>query len=355
MENNIEKAVVSKTSRDARYELIRVLSIMLVLMVHTNSTYTNPNTFFTNGSLIRESISAFLFCCNGLFFILSGKFALTFDETKSSYKDYYFKKVVYLLLPMILYMALETLAYTITHSTGDFFKSLFYNVTDKFTHRHYWFMFTIMFDLMVAPVFAKAFKSMPDKIMHVFFAIGIIHLALFSFGPLISGWFAYESPFGNFHFFFFLGGIIERIIKYFGKKKLIVVGIICFILARIQVVKLGYSQFSNDFSPFYLFSVIALWIIICETYNLIGQKGDKIILFLGKYSFPIYLIHYMLLEYMASEKWKSIITDYPLYIFVTFISLLFLSLLSAIIIDKLFLQYVQKGLKSGYTKLTKKA
>ncbi|MBE6326995.1 MAG: acyltransferase [Bacteroidales bacterium] len=355
MENNVENIVLQKSKRDARYELIRVLSIMLVLLVHVNSSYTNQDSFFVSGSVIREFISATFLCCNGLFFILSGKFALNFDETKSSYRDYYFKKLVYLLLPMLLYMAIETLAYTIIDSTGNFAESLFHNVTSRFTHKHYWFLFTIMFDLMVAPVFAKAFRNMPDKIMLIFFALGIIHLTFFSFGPLISGWFAYESPFSNFHFHFFLGGIIDRVINYFGKKRLIVIGLICFILLRVQVMKLGYADFIYDFSPFYLFFVLATWIIFCEIYNLIGQKSDKVILFLGKYSFPVYLIHYMLLAALTSEKWKSMFTDYPFYILITFVCLFAISLLSSVIIDKLFLQHVQKGLNWGYKKLRNQA
>lgn len=356
MENNVQTTVIQKSKRDARYELVRVLSIMLVLLVHVNATYVNQESFFANGSLVRESFSSTFLLCNGLFFILSGKFALTFDENRHSYRDYYFKKVIYLLLPMFLYMAIETIAYAIyTQNTSDLGKTFFYNITDRFTHRHYWFMFTIVFDLMLAPIFAKAFREMSDKVMVIFFAIGLIHLTLFSFGPLISGWFAYESPFGNFHFYFFLGGVIDRVIKYFGKKKLIVIGLICFVFARIQVIKLGYAQFINDFSPFYLFEVIALWIIICEVYNVTGQKGDKVIIFLGKYSFPVYLIHYMLLEFLAKDNWKTIFTDYPLYVFVTFIVLFIISLIASIIIDKLFLQFVQKGLQNVYSKLTKKS
>ena len=83
--------VLQKSKRDAQYELIRVIANMLVLLVHIDLTYVYSDSFFGTGSLVREIISAIFFSCNGLFFILSGKFAFNFDETKYSYKDYYFK------------------------------------------------------------------------------------------------------------------------------------------------------------------------------------------------------------------------------------------------------------------------
>ncbi|MBP5705239.1 MAG: hypothetical protein J6X12_11190, partial [Paludibacteraceae bacterium] len=71
--------------------------------------------------------------------------------------------------------------------------------------------------------------------------------------------------------------------------------------------------------------------------------------------FPVYLIHYMLLAALTSEKWKSMFTDYPFYILITFVCLFAISLLSSVIIDKLFLQHVQKGLNWGYKKLRNQA
>lgn len=351
MGNNVENTVLQKAKRDARYELIRMLSIMLVLLVHVDCIYVNETSFFNNGSFIRDIIASIFICCNGLFFILSGKFALNFDETKSSYRDYYFKKVVYLMLPWFLYMGIETIAYMVRVPDSEFSNSYFQNVTSRFSVRHFWFMFAIFFDLMVAPIFAKAFRNMSDKMAVLFFIIGVVHLALFAYGPLLYGWFSYDSPFSHFHFHFFLGGILDKVIKYFGKKKLIILGIICFFLGRIQATKLGYSDHTRDFAPFYLFSVIAVWILICEAYNIIGQKYDKIIIFLGKYSFPVYLIHMVVLDTIVHFGWMSVIKDYPIYIVVSFVIVISGSLIIAIIIDKLLLQHLQNVLKLGYTKL----
>jgi len=355
MGNNVENVVLQKSKRDARYELIRVLSIMLVLMVHVDCIYIVEDSFFAHGSLSREIVASIFICCNGLFFILSGKFALNFDENKSSYRDYYFKKLIYLLLPWFFYMGIETIAYAVRLPDCEFANSYWQNVTSKFSVRHYWFMFAIVFDLMFAPVFAKAFKSMSDRMVMVFFAIGVIHLTLFSYGPLLSGWFSYDSPFGQFHFHFFLGGILDRVIKIIGKKKLITIGLICFMLGRIHSVKLDYAQFTRDFSPFYLFTVIAAWIIICEIYNVIGQKYDKIIIFLGKYSFPVYLIHMVVLDSMVHLGWMKLIEIYPIYFVVTFVIVFSGSLLVAFIIDKLIMQHLQKGLNLAYSKLTGKS
>lgn len=352
--------VLQKSKRDAQYELIRVIANMLVLLVHIDLTYVYSDSFFGTGSLVREIISAIFFSCNGLFFILSGKFAFNFDETKYSYKDYYFKKIIYLVLPMLFYMTIDTLYYTITHNTDNFAKKLFTNVTNDYAIRHYWFMFTLLFDLMIVPIFAKTFRNMSDKMMMLFLALGILHLFIYFLSPLVSEKLKFEAPFDKFHFFFFLGGIIDRVINYFGKKRLLIVGLISFALGRILVVYIGYSHYSTSLSPLYLLSVVAIWIIICEIYKTIMSKSekfkqysDKTILFLGKCSFQIYLIHYLLLEILATETWKSMFTNYPAYILVSFICLFSASLILSRLIDFIILRPIQKGMNLGYMKLAK--
>lgn len=351
--------VLQKSQRDAQYELIRVIANMLVLLIHVDLTYSYQDSFFASGTLARNIIQTIFFCCNGLFFILSGKFAFTFDEAKCSYRDYYFKKVIYLVLPMLFYMTVDTVYYTITRNTGNFAKTLFVNVTNDFVIRHYWFMFALLFDLMVVPIFAKSFRNMSDKMMLLFLAIGFLHLTLYWVSPLVTEKLKFEAPFNKFHFFFFLGGILDRVIAYFGKKKLLIIGLISFVIGRILVVGVNYPYFSTDLCPLYLLSVISFWIIICEIYKLIGAKNEKIkhyndnvILFLGKCSFQVYLIHYLLLEILATEQWKAMFTDYPVYVLVSFVCLFFASLILSQIIDFLILGSIQKGLKLGYSKLT---
>ena len=88
--------------RDLSYEFIRVVSMILIILAHEIPNYL--------GQFSRLGVYTELVTNVGvtLFFMLSGKFALKLNlEDKHLYKKYYWKKVIGLIIPLLVYMAIK--------------------------------------------------------------------------------------------------------------------------------------------------------------------------------------------------------------------------------------------------------
>ena len=82
--------------RDVSYELIRVLAMLFIVFDHALNSYLAPD--------VTKFIEPFVAVGVTLFFMLSGKFAFRLNlEDKSLYKKYYWKKIIGLIIPMLVY------------------------------------------------------------------------------------------------------------------------------------------------------------------------------------------------------------------------------------------------------------
>ena len=75
--------------RNARYEFIRVVSMMSAVIVHASANIIGNSLVDT---LPGQLFATVLYFCNGLFFMISGKFALsssfrTMEDYLSTYKS----------------------------------------------------------------------------------------------------------------------------------------------------------------------------------------------------------------------------------------------------------------------------
>ena len=80
--------------RNVKYEFIRVIMSLFVICIHTQL----PDSI--NNKLLVNIILAFLFQCNGIFFMMSGKMHLHKKfETTNDYIKYYINKFVNIIIP----------------------------------------------------------------------------------------------------------------------------------------------------------------------------------------------------------------------------------------------------------------
>lgn len=81
--------------RVVRYDFMRVLMSLFVICVHTGFP-----SFISSNNLLNNSIRSFLVVCNGVFFMISGKFNLRKNfESKSDYYNYYTDKFISIIVP----------------------------------------------------------------------------------------------------------------------------------------------------------------------------------------------------------------------------------------------------------------
>lgn len=77
-----------KNKRDIKYETVRVVAMLFVITIHQ----LDPLRLKLQNPITYNIFSLILMTCNGMFFMLSGKFALQFNyEKEGCYKKYYKK------------------------------------------------------------------------------------------------------------------------------------------------------------------------------------------------------------------------------------------------------------------------
>lgn len=327
--------MAKKSSRELKYEVIRVVAMIFVIAIHQIDAIAINNNIYYYISLI-------LLTCNPMFFMLSGKFALKFNyEEKGCYKKYYLNKLIKILVPVFIYMIIKewhvlTFVFKTEITPYVFIKSLFLSIVEGFSVTEYWFIYTLIANLIAVPFTSRIFRNLNKNEMKLFFGIGLAYHALITYLPLVGASFQLPYYLAGYSLYFYFGYCIDTLIKTKKEKKWIfILGILSYIISIIQLY-LGKSVNIYDMAPTFFFISCMVYIILRDYVKL--DKIKKVIFFLGKYSFSIYLLHVMMMDI------TSIIFSYngmfmPLYIIIKIIMILISSLVLAIILDNTIVKW----------------
>jgi surface polysaccharide O-acyltransferase-like enzyme len=203
---------VTKSKRNGQYELIRVAAMFFVIGVHLVETLPVD----TPRRILYNSVFSLTFyTCNGLFFMLSGKFALggTY-KSKEDRKRYFQKRILNLILPMIFFMWLRS-AYSVR---GDIFHLEFWNLCLRnilcdYMGKDYWFLYLLLGNLLIAPFLSKAFTKADKGELQFFVGVGILYSALCVYLPYVGFSMEWKYLFAEWTFYFCLGYCLEQIVE----------------------------------------------------------------------------------------------------------------------------------------------
>ena len=160
---NMKKRVV-------RYDFMRVLMSLFVICVHTGFP-----SFISSNNLLNNSIRSFLVVCNGVFFMISGKFNLRKNfESKSDYYNYYTDKFISIIVP---YGIISCILVKIVDKPQGIKNFIYLCIQAFFStncQNHFWFMCCLIGMLVSAPFLAKMLNSMKKFELKLLFSIGII-------------------------------------------------------------------------------------------------------------------------------------------------------------------------------------
>lgn len=258
--------------------------------------------FVTTGSgtvLLKNILMQIFGLCNALYFVLSGKFALSSRfETKEDIFYYYKNKAIKLMVPIVIMMFIRTL-YDFRHELGPHIFSAFCeNIWGTYSSTEYWFLYALVGNILLAPFIGKALQSLDDSAFLILIGIGFIFNTLSSIGATINAAFTWTFPLMSWSIFFYLGYGIEKIINTNRYRllsyalALASVFIIVFTLEKnIYLANIG------DLSPLYFFEICGAYIFLSRIYTKShGKLLDNIVRVSGKYSFPAYMFHMPILE-----------------------------------------------------------
>ena len=302
--------------RDATYEFIRVMAMLFAVSVHACS---NAAGNYLVDTLPGQFVGTLLYLCNGLFFMISGKFALSVCcRTMEDYKKYYLKRLGSIGIPVMVCMLFRSMFnigwWPEYFLSRDFLKEYIQNVLHNFASCEYWFLYRVVGFLAVAPFLGKMLQQMTKKELLLLAGIGIAYNGLITYLPALDYSFAWSFPMGDWLVCFILGYALERIVETEKEEqRLLVLGgftyCLCMLLKRV-----GWTAGIHDMAPTYAILCCACFAAMKRLYRP-GKIQDTVMVWLGSLTMPVYLMHMMVLytilpyipQWSAVPRWIALV------------------------------------------------
>lgn len=335
--------------RDYKFELIRVLAIFAVIGVHTVGILLPDGTALRQFSIYF--MGALFALGNGLFFMMSGKFALRNTLREDKYGDFYFKKFVYLILPLLIYMFLYSVGdlWENTGSFAGFFKKAVVDMTHNYSYgSHFWFMFSLVGFILLSPFIARSLEGLSKKGALILIGMGFAFNAVYAYTPYFTGnTFSWTYPYSMWTTFFLMGGCFDKIVTTSLDKKIVVVlGVLGLAIILLKDYFFSYKQFIYDLAPSYPCYVIMVYFLL-QQIDIKNEKIQSVIRFVGKRTFGIYLIHFAVIKFFYSHIAfaSSYISGVP-YLLYVMVVIFLISMVLSYLFELFFLNQIQKGFEA---------
>lgn len=308
------------------FDYIRVIAMFFVIAVHTLAVidFKDPVSFF-----YFQLMQIIFFTCNGMFFLMSGKFALV--ERRSLYQ-YYLKKMVYLGIPILIFFYIRSL-----YEGSNYFLNLLGELADT----EYWFLYVLIGNIVLAPLLAKAFVNFNMTECWLFLGFGLFTHAMMMICSIFHVNFCWSLIFSGYSLYFYLGTCVEKII--YTKRMKGILFTLAFIGVCISLILKykGVTNYIHDLSPIFTIITLGTYFGILSLVNRLKDKLSNlspIIMFIAKHSFVVYLVHMMVFEITINYypvQWTGSLSIL-LHLVMTVIVFIF-SLIVAVVVDNFLL------------------
>jgi len=320
------KPELTYNSRVYFFDFIKGISIIFVILMHVAYFYYNFNQ--TGNLALFQSYMVKVFRCAIPFFVISSGFLLSLKnfskkEIFKFYKNKFFRLIIpYFIICLIIYL---------TGNKSFNFGNLLLMCFNGSLSVPYYFMSLLIQSYILYPFIILAFKKFkPLTILIVSFLISFLS-------------FCFLYKIGNFYFFapyliYFVFGIYLKqslantnILEIIKSKSVINFNIFIVVLYLL----LGLIGLKDHYSNFQFAYSMSLFLILFASKEKFENKF-KIISFIGKNSFYIFLTHFFILEFI----FNLIKNKFNLEI--EFIIFFLLSILFGLILPTLILKLIQK-------------
>lgn len=333
--------------RDYRYDLLRTISCLCVIFIHTLGyllDFPKNTTVFLIGNIIQTIVRIGL----PMFVIISG--ALILNSKEEQISKFYFKRFVKIIIPFIIYY----LIYIFIDNNYDL--ATFYprNLIHYLkviligpTHVHLWFVYMILGLYLCAPFLKKMCQNLSSKDIDNLFILIIIISIIKDFIPYLGISIGINNiPFYGWASYFLLGYILTNssfISKH--NKLFYILGIISFIFTIIDV-RYNILGLKNiyDLAPTMMFMNIGAFTLVMHNKIKFNNLSKKMLNFTSKYSWEVYLVHCIVISIINNIKntYHILIVNKIITHLIANILIIIISYILAFIIHNLIIKYIQK-------------
>ncbi|TVX93579.1 acyltransferase [Paenibacillus agilis] len=315
----------AKPNRIIYIDILRILSIVAVIALHTTADLLIRSTDFNSSSWwfsnILNSIARFAV---PVFFMISGAMMLKVNVT--SYRSFYIKRILPLFLALVswsiiydLYNQFYILKYELT--LWQYVPGFGYRLIMNQNYVHLWFLYVIIAIYMTVPLISKLVKVCGEKDLRYFiigwFTISIVYqlisdtvvrvtgqsLYIISMNiPLFTGFLGY-FVLGYYLFHYELPQRVKHVLFNIGVASFFITPIATYFVSQYKgsLDEMFYGNFS--ITTFFMAVAVYLYYQEKETsmHENLNHKIHIVIGSLSKASFSIYLIH-LLVELAISRR-----------------------------------------------------
>ena len=339
-------------------DVMRVVASLFVVFMHASATGLRTNVASHSDWFILTGISSIAFCAVPLFFMITG-YVLTSSERTSDVKVLFKERLPRLIVPLIFWSILYIIYEMISlneFSLVTFLKKIVL-IVEKPVNISLWFMYLLVAMYLISPLLCSGLKSLNKQGEKLILGI-IIIVELISILGIVAP--SFSSRYLNIeilnYFNIFDGNLASFILGwYLGKTKkhfssiavwltmLVTYGIIVAGTINLSSILGKYiSTFQSQNSGLEILIASCIFILIKQSKILDTQKIKSIAHKISDYTFPIYLMHSLILLLLAN----TIVVTSAGGVIIETILVYFVALLIAFICSHIpFLSYLTCGIK----------
>lgn len=288
--------------RNYSLDLMRIFLCLCVITLHSIGYFGIENNYVSSLLII------FLIQADGVFYMLSGYFNLD-KELKDStdIKKYYKNKIIYILLPFVAFLFVWAVwDYVHTNETFnilDCLEGFYVQFVDTACDSHMWFMYPLFGLLLSSPFLTKMLHNMSEKELKILWYVALGWNA-------VSCYLCYDLGY-DFRFlgWFLEGWLIYYIAGYYyrhvaaneKKTKWILLGLLGFVATSIGVLFIDHFEGATDIQPMFTIYCVGCLAFFDKFIKINNEKVRKVIGFLSRNTFLIYLYHMRAMEYVLRK------------------------------------------------------
>lgn len=337
-----QEKLAEQGSRLICYDFVRVMAMVMVVAVHATGALDTRGPIVT---WYHNFAQALFFSANAIFFMMSGKFNLT-ERSYERPSLFYSKKFRGIILPVLVIFLLRTLfdLWPEWGSVAHVAKVYVKNLLGEFSSTEYWFIFSLVSFLLVAPILSLATGGMSLTMKWGFYFGGLAWLFVRFVTANMGIMFSWSFLFSGFLFTFFIGPFVEELFSSRRARRLLYgVSLVCLVVT-VLLFREGYRDGIHDNSPFYMLYSVGIYLLLISLGGRIrSQRLGRVIAFVARHSFTVYLIHIAVRRisydvFPAFEGTASILGSWLVTMWV-----LVVSLVLSVVIDAALIRPLQRG------------
>lgn len=313
--------ITERKAYQTSYGVLRILACCLVIIHHFDATIPDAPS-----QRVIALVDNLTMINNGLFFMLSGKFAL--ERFQGKILSYYYKRFVKIVLPYLIINCILNI--TQGYTFGEYLSRL------RRGEVYNWFVYAVVGFYLVAPFFYYMFHDMSEKYKILFLLALLIYTAMnFVNGSFGGVFYTASNQFFGTISFFFLGYLVDniRILKKY-RGALIIAGIISACISSYEAAFMpGFNPNLYGLCVTRICMCIAVYVLVCwnKPNKESSGKYRKCVKFLADLTYYVYLLHAAIQEQFVVEHSYRICKNPYTRLAVGSLEVIVLSFLSAFV------------------------